>query len=118
MTDKERRFWEKCGFTVKDTKIDTTVYGESHPENIITEPMLYSPNGELADPDINSLDDLMKYAVPKVTKKNTVRLTIGSKGTYCYIIPYGEDCSTAKAQADTPAQALYETLCKALEVEG
>jgi len=109
MTDKERRFWEKCGFRqvkgiwqtpVVDFKYSDSLYRYECPEGL---------------PDINSLDDLMKYGWDKAIdtichKKNWHEFTARSWLMHIWADFWNGD--------KTPAQALFEALCLALEVEG
>jgi hypothetical protein len=84
MTDRE--FWEKCGYY-------------QHKERYFHRDL----------PDINSLDDLVKYGLPVVIKK------VGALRAYFML------CDVMRLlvyEREKPATALFEALCKALEVEG
>jgi len=106
MTDKERRFWEAVGF--EDTfEGDTGAY------------YWKAPNGDAgADlPDINSLDDLFRWAVETNEYITEVSFVKGE----CQIVTRGLNGKGVEffvGKAKTPAQALYEALYLALEVEG
>jgi hypothetical protein len=113
MTDKERRFWEACGFKFAQP-VEGGAYDVLYPDGTLT----LCPSECL--PDINSLDDLMKYAVPKVSDNHQELTVIKliptlSSGWASSIDIQGQP--KARAFGKTPALALYEALCKSLEVE-
>jgi len=125
MTDKERRFWEKCGFTFEPIPFKSGGGFYEHEKYIIY------PNGEKYRitkgdyPDVNSLDSLMKYAVPKLrdlSEDNTLKdiefhwegLNISDVVEVNVVLDFQEFTGRNKS----PAKALYEALCQALEVEG
>jgi len=123
MTDKERRFWEKCGFKPKPYQIRAFKDGE-----VITliDGWVW-PDGTQRTwlPGINSLDNLMKYAVPKLrdlSEDNTLKdiefhwegLNISDVVEVNVVLDFQEFTGRNKS----PAKALYEALCQALEVEG
>jgi len=107
MTDKERRFWEACGFTFEPITFKSGGGFYEHEEYIIY------PNGEKYRitkgdyPDVNSLDNLMKYGLPAVIEKIGIGRTVTlPHGWIELTIPFNKD----------PVKALFEALCQ--EVEG
>jgi hypothetical protein len=113
MTDKERRFWEKCGF--KHTYQLESFYGSPVKKRVAY--WLY-PDGtqRQALPDINSLDDLITYGC-----KDIYYIEIKMAGYLEYksvMVQKTRDSEPQYAQAKKVAAALFEALCKALEVEG
>jgi len=116
MTDKERRFWEKCGFKILPEK--TWQQGFRKGSRTRGRYIRYlDPNGrELCLlPNVNSLDDLMKYGWPVAEKKITKDTGLQPhQAKRALVIRWMERWVGDKP----PAQALYEALCQALEVEG
>jgi len=106
MTDKKRRFWEACDLILTSKGL---LYGDAQ---------VVESDGHIAIrlPDINSLDDLFRYAVPKLGYYADITFRQRDDGYTC-VITIGHE-GTTHGNAETPAQSLYEALCKALEVEG
>jgi hypothetical protein len=105
MTDKERGFWEACGF----------VYFHSNSGWVWVYPDGQTQNIHL--PSINSLDDLMKYALPhylKVMEEN--HPTWDEAGILGHL--FKAWLRYKKRTGYSLDASLYEALCLALEVEG
>jgi hypothetical protein len=103
MTDKERRFWEACGF----------VYFHSNSGWVWVYPDGQTQNIHL--PNINSLDDLIKYGWDKTVEKIVKDTGLQPhQAKQALVIRWMERWVGDKP----PAAALFEALCLALEVEG
>jgi hypothetical protein len=125
MTDRIRRFWEKCGWRSikhKDCYAPLTEYGKAHPEDICHYEYGNTNEAHSELPDINSLDDLFRYAVPVINKKGfDIYLFSDDEYYFAYLVTNDLDhkcCFDSIIGTENPTQALYEALCKALEVEG
>jgi hypothetical protein len=113
MTDKGRRFWGSLGFKFVPKK-EEIIYGS--PQNYWdTKAHWVFPNGKkrLHCPDINSLDDLMKYGWDKAIDAICHKKNWGEFTARLWLM---NTWKNRWAGDKTPAQALYEALCKALEV--
>jgi len=107
MTDRIRRFWEKIGFRTQ---------GYADFPGVVRTHYWVDPNGTPTDlPDINSLDDLFKWAVPKVIKNHSKIFKVDEAYSRREIFRWWLE----KVEAGLPfTQALFEALYLALEVEG
>jgi hypothetical protein len=103
MTDKERRFWEKCGFTHRD------------PAKYFLEWRYPDGDKHFDPPSINNLEDLLEWAVPVVRETNEIEIIIPPNSKDRFRVRIGHNKPVEKP---TLAAALFEALCKDLEVEG
>jgi len=69
--ERLQKFWEKCGFTIVTNYDDPTIIEESR-----------SPIGERVYPEL-TLDNLFKYAVPKVQDLDGIEFWQSIKGWVC-----------------------------------
>jgi hypothetical protein len=114
MTDRIRRFWETVGLTVDYSERWHCYY-------------VYSPEGQELSSlgTFTDLNSLFKWAVPKLNEKGwgvNLMQAMGNKYWKCVLWEWGNPFTSPldniRQDGETPAAALFEALCLALEVEG
>ena len=110
--DRQRRFWEACGIKrgrkVEVAGVSEDVYNWNYPDGWT----------RLNPPDIHSLNDLFKYAVPKLMEQGyTIMCESVKEGIsvlYEWCFTRGENEGIWQALDKDPALALAEAIEKVI----